>query len=100
MASDATATADGTRVRFRPSVTLTKREAFSVCDACARAEVGLRRRGDLAGAGVWSELRESIEARLAGPAGDQAGGQPSGAGSTSSVLACSGSNSRDRELTQ
>jgi len=63
---DSDATVD--RVRFAPSVSLTKSEAFGACQALADADRVLLKSGLISEAAALGDLFELLEQRLASPA--------------------------------
>ncbi|HEV3266437.1 MAG TPA: hypothetical protein VG014_13000 [Acidimicrobiales bacterium] len=60
--------AAGDRIRFTPSISLTKAEAFGACQALADADRVLLRSGLISEAAALGDLFELLEQRLASPA--------------------------------
>ncbi len=60
--------AAGDRIRFAPSISLTKAEAFGACQALADADRVLLRSGLISEAAALGDLFELLEQRLASPA--------------------------------
>ena len=90
----------GAHVRFRSSITLTKDEAFLVCQTCADAQDHLVACGRLTQASRLGDLLDLIEDRLAGSFEDPTRGQACWVVVSSRSASFPGSNSSDSEFTQ